>query len=235
MNEITERQELVLNFIKQFLSEHGFPPTVMEIADGLGFKSGNGAHEHLRRLVTKGYITMQRGACRSIKILEQDAEPDEPSSKASHPSILAAVKACDAIREGDPKTFHSAFIKPLADGSAKILEDRVPGSAKFLFLHADFVERHLTSLVTWVEGAEGASGYVSTLLRKLGLHFQGKEVLTLPERSIGGSPTTFSEPVQLLTYFESVVDLHNGDPSSYMSIWQTKNLPLAGALGAALR
>ena len=43
---LTKRQEDVLNYIKDHLSEHGLPPTRQEISTALGFRSANAAEEH---------------------------------------------------------------------------------------------------------------------------------------------------------------------------------------------
>ena len=43
MNELTPRQQRVLNFIQDFIEETGMPPTRAEIARDLGFKSANAA------------------------------------------------------------------------------------------------------------------------------------------------------------------------------------------------
>lgn len=61
-------QARVLTFVRQFINEHSWPPTRQEIATALGFKSANGAHEHLRRLAQRGVITLIEGAARGIRI-----------------------------------------------------------------------------------------------------------------------------------------------------------------------
>ena len=42
--------------VRDFITEYGIPPTRMEIANDLGFKSPNAAEEHLRALQRKGVI-----------------------------------------------------------------------------------------------------------------------------------------------------------------------------------
>jgi SOS-response transcriptional repressor LexA len=61
-------QARVLTFVRQFIHEHSWPPTRKEIADALGFKSSNGAQEHLQRLADRGVITLIEGAARGIRI-----------------------------------------------------------------------------------------------------------------------------------------------------------------------
>ena len=54
--KLTARQEQVLNVIRQYVADTGYPPTRADIARELGFKSANAAEEHLRALARKGAI-----------------------------------------------------------------------------------------------------------------------------------------------------------------------------------
>jgi len=49
----TKRQQLILDFVISFMKSNAFPPTRQEIADHFGFRSSNGAHEHLLALEKK--------------------------------------------------------------------------------------------------------------------------------------------------------------------------------------
>lgn len=79
MIKLTKRQSDVLETIREFINETGFPPTRAEIARRLGFKSPNAAEEHLKALAKKGAIEMLSGASRGIRLIEQAAneESDE--------------------------------------------------------------------------------------------------------------------------------------------------------------
>ncbi len=68
MVKLTTRQEEILDFIKQYLTETGFPPTRSEIAEQMGFRSPNAAEEHLRALARKGAIEMLPGTSRGIRL-----------------------------------------------------------------------------------------------------------------------------------------------------------------------
>ncbi|MFD1383828.1 transcriptional repressor LexA [Rhodanobacter aciditrophus] len=74
MIKLTKRQSDVLETIREFINETGFPPTRAEIAARLGFKSPNAAEEHLKALSKKGAIEMLSGASRGIRLIEQPAE-----------------------------------------------------------------------------------------------------------------------------------------------------------------
>lgn len=68
MHKLTARQEQILDYIKDYLAETGFPPTRSEIAQEMGFKSPNAAEEHLRALARKGAIEMISGTSRGIRL-----------------------------------------------------------------------------------------------------------------------------------------------------------------------
>jgi len=65
---LTPRQRQVLEFLKEYISERGYPPTLREVARELGIKWTKGVEKHLQALEKKGYIKKFPGA-RSIEIL----------------------------------------------------------------------------------------------------------------------------------------------------------------------
>ncbi len=70
MFNLTPRQEKVLQLIKNYAEETGYPPTRAEIARILGYKSANAAEEHIKALARKGAIEVIPGASRGIKLVE---------------------------------------------------------------------------------------------------------------------------------------------------------------------
>ena len=68
MEKLTDRQQQVLEVIRQHIDETGYPPTRADIARELGFKSANAAEEHLKALARKGAIEIIAGASRGIRL-----------------------------------------------------------------------------------------------------------------------------------------------------------------------
>jgi len=66
--KLTPEQERVFTFIVKHRQETGFPPTVREIAEVLGYKSPNNVRQHLRLIEQKGYIRLLPGKARGIDI-----------------------------------------------------------------------------------------------------------------------------------------------------------------------
>jgi len=68
MLKLTKRQTEVLELIRQNIEETGYPPTRVEIAERLGFKSANAAEDHIKALAKKGAIEIVPGASRGIRL-----------------------------------------------------------------------------------------------------------------------------------------------------------------------
>ena len=77
MKSLTNRQKEILDLIKSYIVDYGFPPTRAEISKILGFKSANAAEQHLRAIEKKGYIQILSGASRGI-VLSEDEERGIP-------------------------------------------------------------------------------------------------------------------------------------------------------------
>lgn len=65
---LTARQHTVLLTIKEWIRQHGFPPTIRELGQQLGIKSLRGVTTHLDAIAKKGYLNRKRSA-RGIKLL----------------------------------------------------------------------------------------------------------------------------------------------------------------------
>jgi len=68
MRELTQRQQQILDLIRDHIDATGFPPTRAEIANHLGFRSANAAEEHLKALARKGVIELTSGTSRGIRL-----------------------------------------------------------------------------------------------------------------------------------------------------------------------
>jgi repressor LexA len=71
MENLTPRQQEILNFIRSTLEVLGAPPTRLEICSAFGFASPNAAEDHLRALAKKGAIVLEPGSARGIRLVEQ--------------------------------------------------------------------------------------------------------------------------------------------------------------------
>ncbi len=85
--KLTQRQQQVLDLIKDKIAAYGYPPTRAEIARKLGFRSPNAAEDHLKALARKGAIELIAGTSRGIRLID-DAAPaqNKAVSPSTHPT-----------------------------------------------------------------------------------------------------------------------------------------------------
>ena len=76
MQQLTERQEAVFEWVVGFVQQHGLPPTVREIGRAFGITSA-GAFGHLKALETKGLLKRGPLGARSLEILTGGTEAGE--------------------------------------------------------------------------------------------------------------------------------------------------------------
>lgn len=77
--DLSEREKLILDYMKTETRKKGYPPTVREMCQSLGIKSTSTAHKDIESLEKKGFIRKDPTKPRAIEILdssfyEQDAE-----------------------------------------------------------------------------------------------------------------------------------------------------------------
>lgn len=91
--KLTNRQQEILDFIKRYTQESGYPPTVREIGGAFGM-SEKGAFDHLRAIEKKGYIRRDPRKPRAIEILDFVA--------ARHHQEITKVPIVGKIAAGEP-------------------------------------------------------------------------------------------------------------------------------------
>ena len=71
-NQITNKQLIILEFIKDQLLTKGYPPSVREICQAVGLKSTSTVHAHFNKLEKLGYIRRDPTKPRAIEILDSN-------------------------------------------------------------------------------------------------------------------------------------------------------------------
>ncbi|MGL6105311.1 transcriptional repressor LexA [Romboutsia sp.] len=70
--DLSSKQVLILEFIKEQLTLKGYPPSVREICEAVGLKSTSTVHSHLNKLEKQGYIRKDPTKPRAIEVLDQN-------------------------------------------------------------------------------------------------------------------------------------------------------------------
>jgi len=110
--KLTSRQQEVLDIVRRHIQDTGYPPTRVDIANELGFKSANAAEEHLKALARKGAIEMIPGTSRGIRLVGEESEEEGLA-------IIGQVAAGEPIlaqqHVDDYCSISADFFRPRAD------------------------------------------------------------------------------------------------------------------------
>lgn len=93
--ELTDKQRDVLDYIQRYITLHTVSPKLQEIADGIGIRSRGVAHRYVQALTDAGYIKMESGKHRGIRLLKTNRH----RAKSVLPLLgkIAAGKPIEAI------------------------------------------------------------------------------------------------------------------------------------------
>ena len=73
MKEFTEKHKQVLDYITRSV-DAGVPPSVREVCDAMGFRSTSTGHKYIKELEQMGYIAVDAGRNRNIRLLRPDTD-----------------------------------------------------------------------------------------------------------------------------------------------------------------
>lgn len=114
MEKLTKMQEKTLNYLKEFMSNHSYPPTVREICEALNLSSPATVHAHLCALTNKGYIKKNGSKNRAIELMVEN-EYDNSNEEIVQIPLLGKVTAgspIEAIERPDEYFSIPAYLIP---------------------------------------------------------------------------------------------------------------------------
>ena len=96
MKQLTQKQQVIYDYLIQFTAENGYPPSVREIAAAVGLKSPSTVHFHLKALEEAGAINRDTGKTRAITAV-QSSVPEEEDPHTNRVPVLGNVAAGSPI------------------------------------------------------------------------------------------------------------------------------------------
>ncbi|OPA74673.1 repressor LexA [Paenibacillus selenitireducens] len=100
MSKISNRQQAILEFIRNEVRSKGYPPSVREIGEAVGLASSSTVHGHLDRLEKKGLIRRDPTKPRAIELLSQE----ESEQAHLYTQTIAKVPIVGKVTAGAPIT-----------------------------------------------------------------------------------------------------------------------------------
>ncbi|MFB3044548.1 MAG: transcriptional repressor LexA, partial [Acidimicrobiia bacterium] len=89
---LSERQQQVLDYIRDTVNGRGYPPSVREIGEAVGLNSPSTVHSHLNSLVKAGAIRKDPSKPRALVVLDEQA-PTTADSRVRDIPLLGRIAA----------------------------------------------------------------------------------------------------------------------------------------------
>ncbi|MEK7861300.1 MAG: transcriptional repressor LexA [Chloroflexota bacterium] len=86
-----QRAERILEYIRETVADHGYPPTVREIAEAVGLASTSAVHHHLTKLEKDGRLQKQATRSRALTL------PDSLVGRVVRAPIVGEIAAGSPI------------------------------------------------------------------------------------------------------------------------------------------
>jgi repressor LexA len=83
----TKKQHETLDFIRHFISEHGYSPSYREIMKGCNYTSVATVSLHVNNLIKRGHIVKRNNSARSLEVVSGVTENEGASSNHKHELI----------------------------------------------------------------------------------------------------------------------------------------------------
>jgi repressor LexA len=101
--ELTGRQRLILEFIREWVERHGYPPSVREIGEAVGLVSPSSVAYQLKELEKKGYLRRDPNRPRAVDVrTPSELSPEEEEAARAARPTPAYVPVVGRIAAGGP-------------------------------------------------------------------------------------------------------------------------------------
>jgi repressor LexA len=132
---LSERQQRILDFIRQYGEENGYPPTIREIGKAVGITSTSVVKYNLERLQEKGCIGRSKEVSRGLRLVENPVSAPPADSAAIYGGSRAIqVPIYGMISAGSPIAAAGQQENPYAGEVLALPEELVPGSGEIYAL-----------------------------------------------------------------------------------------------------
>lgn len=99
--DLTERQQRIIDFIRDYVRGHGYPPSVREIGQAVDLRSSSTVHGHLSRLEARGFLRRDPDKPRALELLDgasntvhvRGTRRQAPAAPVRVVPVLGSVKA----------------------------------------------------------------------------------------------------------------------------------------------
>lgn len=134
MAALKEREQRILNYMKEQIKIKGYPPTVREICSALNIKSTSTAHKDIESLVKQGYLVKDPSKPRALMVVDPSSGKNEKHVSANTSNVEAREDIVDV-----PIVGRVAAGTPIL--AEENVEDSFPIPARFATSGTNFMLR----------------------------------------------------------------------------------------------
>jgi repressor LexA len=91
--DLTTRQQEIIDFIRRYGAEHGYPPTVRDIGKAVGLASSSTVHQHLANLEQRGLLRRDPSKPRALELLDRAVQSAARALRPAGLPVLGTVAA----------------------------------------------------------------------------------------------------------------------------------------------
>lgn len=122
----TKKQRELLEFIEQFISQHGYSPSYREVMNGLNYTSVATVSLHINSLIRRGHLRKRDRSARSLEVVAQvsDAKGSivEPAGTGEEQWLIGKVEGLfKSLEEAVQVPQHAVDELHVLVGSLKVL------------------------------------------------------------------------------------------------------------------
>jgi len=136
--QLTERQQQILDFIRQRIKNNGYPPSVREIGEAVGLRSSSTVHAYLVQLEEMGLI--RKDPTKPRAIIPVDIDDSKPSSTAlSLPLVGKVAAGAPILAEQNIETYLSIPAEMVGYGTHFLLQVKGDSMIEAGILDGDYL------------------------------------------------------------------------------------------------
>jgi repressor LexA len=117
---VTERQRAILDYLRGFVEEHGYPPTVREIGEAVGLRSPSTVHAHLAQLERAGLLRRDPTKPRALELTDRRREGEQAPDVHRLPLVGEIAAGGPLLAEQNIEDY-LAVPEPLSRGGEEFL------------------------------------------------------------------------------------------------------------------
>lgn len=101
-NQLNNRQQQILDFLRVHARDHAYPPTVREIGQAVGLSSSSTVQNHLNSLESRGFIRRDPAKSRTVEVVQPAGGAAAPSSAPRAAGNIVVLPLVGRVAAGTP-------------------------------------------------------------------------------------------------------------------------------------